>query len=98
MPIFSYLLSIPDILVQKGHFRPEAMRRVKQTREEEMRVIKRSKENEEAEDRKLKADKDKKEKRDKLLSRMTADEQKKYLDKEREKEMRKGQKRMTMRS
>ena len=89
---------MPDFLVQNARFRPEVMRKVRQTRESEIQRIKKIDDDEKAEDRKAQADKDKKEKRDTLLKNMSADKQRKYLEKEREKETRKAQKRRTMRA
>lgn len=97
LPLFQYFLRMPDHLVSAAHFRPEVMRRVRQTREDEIRKIKRVDEGEKAEERKSQGDKAKKEKRDALLSSMSADQQRKYLDKERDKEARRSQKKRTMR-
>jgi hypothetical protein len=98
MPIFAYFLRLPDFLVQNAKFRPEVLRKVKQTRETEINRIKKIDEDQKAEDRRAQADKDKKEKRDTLLKNLSAEEQSKYLAKEREKETRKAQKRRTMRA
>ncbi|KAF2727434.1 DUF1682-domain-containing protein [Polyplosphaeria fusca] len=97
-PIFSYFLRMPDILVSQARFRPEAMRRIKQTREDQIAKIKKLDDDEKAEERKLLGDKAKKDKRDQMLSRMSADEQRKYLDKERERESKKRQKRSTVKA
>lgn len=96
LPLFTTFLRLPDFLVANAHFRPEVLRRVRQTREEEIRKIVRVEETEKAEERKLMGDKQKKEARDKLLGRLSAEEQRKYLEKERERDMRKGQKKRTM--
>ncbi|KAF2454043.1 hypothetical protein BDY21DRAFT_111035 [Lineolata rhizophorae] len=96
LPLFRHLLRAADHLVGAGRFRPEALRRARATREDEARKIRRAGEDERAEERKLKADRDKKERRDAALKNMGADEQRKYLEKEREKEMRKSQKRKTV--
>ncbi|OCK85594.1 DUF1682 domain protein [Lepidopterella palustris CBS 459.81] len=98
MPLFHYFLRMPDHLVSVAHFRPEAMRRIRQTRDDEIRKIKRVGDDEKAEERKLKGDKEKKERREALLKNMSADEQRKYLEKEREKDMRRSQKRKTMKA
>ena len=98
LPLFRQLLSMPDQLVSSAQFRPEALKKVRQTREEGIRKIKKVDEDEKAEERKLKADKEKKEKRDALLKGMSAEEQRKYLEKEREKDTRKAQKKRTMRA
>ncbi len=98
LPLWAYYLRLPDFLVQNAHFRAEAMRKVRATRDDEIRRIKKADEDEKAEERKIQADKDKKEKREALLKGMNSEEQKKYLDKEREKGTRRSQKRKTMRA
>lgn len=98
MPIFHYFLRMSDQLVKDGHFRPEVMRRVKQTREDEMRKLKKVDDDEKREQLKTAGDKRKKEERDAKLKNMTAEEQRKFLDKEREKDSRKAQKRRTMKA
>lgn len=98
IPLFSYFLRLPDQLVSSAHFRPEVMRRVRQTREEETKKIRKLVEAEGAEDRKLLSDKAKKEQRDRKLKGLSADEQKRFLEREREKEQRKRTARMTTRS
>jgi hypothetical protein len=97
VPLFAYYLRLPDFLVQNAHFRPEAMRKVRQTRDDEIRRIKKVDEDEKAEERRIQADKDKREKREALLKSMNSDEQRKFLEKEREKETRRSQKKKTMR-
>ena len=81
-----------------GHFRPEVQRRLKATRDAEIAKVKKLDDEEKAEARKTSADKKKKEERDKLLKGMNADQQRKFLEKEREKERRKGEKRRTMKA
>jgi len=98
LPLFHYFLRLPDYLASKAHFRAEAMRRIKATREEQIAKIRRLDEDEKAEERKLAGDKMKKEKRDAMLSRMSADEQRKYLDKERERDSKKKMKRQTVKA
>lgn len=88
-------LRIADTMVTTK-FRPEVMKKVKATREEEARKIKKLEDQEKAEDRKSNADKAKKEEREKKLKGMSADEQRKYLDREREKDQRKAMGRRTM--
>lgn len=98
LPLFQYFLRLPDFLVSKAHFRPEALRRIKATREEQIAKIRRLDEDEKAEERKLAGDKLKKEKRDAMLSRMSADEQRKYLDKERDRDSKKRMKKQTVKA
>jgi hypothetical protein len=98
LPLFQYFLRLPDFLTANARFRPEVTRRIRATREDEIRKIKKVDEDEKAEERKLQADKDKREKRDLLLKNMNADEQKKFLDREREKEQRRSQKKRTQRA
>ncbi|KAF2469332.1 DUF1682-domain-containing protein [Lindgomyces ingoldianus] len=98
LPLFSYFIRMPDQLVSVGRFRPEAMRRIKQTREEQIAKIRKLDDDEKAEERKLKGDKEKKEKRDQMLGRMTAEEQRKYLEKEREREGKRREKKKTVKA
>lgn len=89
---------MPDNLVSTGHFRPEVMRRVRTTRDDETKKIKKQLELEQADERKLDADKKKKEERDRKMRGMNADEQRKFLEREKEKSMRKGMGRKTMKA
>lgn len=97
LPLFSYAIQFPDVLVQGAHFRPEVLRKVRNVREEAIAQIKKQDETEKAEERALEREKAKKEKRDRELSALDAKAQKKYLEKEREKELRKTQKKQTQR-
>lgn len=97
LPLFNYFLRMPDTLVNHGRFRAEAMRRVKATRDDEIKKIKRVDESEKAEDRRLKLEKDKKLERENKLKSMTPEQQKKFLDKERAVELKKNMKSRTMR-
>ncbi|KAI9852767.1 MAG: hypothetical protein M1838_005525 [Thelocarpon superellum] len=97
LPIFQHFIRLPDFLVSSAHFRPEALRKVRQTREEQIRKLQRLEDEEKAEERSTKRDKEKKEKRDAKLNGLNADEQRKYLEKEREKEQRRNQKKTTLR-
>ena len=47
--LFQYFLRMPDQLVSTAHFRSEAMRKIKATRDEETRKIKKGDEDEKAE-------------------------------------------------
>ncbi|KAF9701201.1 hypothetical protein EKO04_000927 [Ascochyta lentis] len=98
LPVFTQFLRLPDHLASAAHFRPEALRRIRQTREEQISKIRRLDEEEKAEERKLAADKLKKEQRDAKLGRLSADEQRKFLEKEREKKSKKGMKRSTVKA
>lgn len=98
LPLFSYFLRLPDFLVSNAHYRPEVMRRIKTTREEEIARIRKIDEDERAEERKAKQDKRKKEEREQALKGMSSEEQKKFLEKEREKEQRRGMKKRTMKA
>lgn len=96
--LFELFLRLPDQLVNHGHFRAEAMRRVKATRDDEQRKLRKIAEEERTEERRTQSDKLKKEERDRKLGRMSAGEQKKFLEKEREAESRKGMKKRSMRA
>jgi hypothetical protein len=98
LPIFQYFLRLPDHLAQSAHFRPEALRRIKQTRDEQIAKIRKVDEEEKAEERKIAADKLKREQRDAKLGRLSAEEQRKYLEKERERDSRKKMKRSTVKA
>ncbi|RDW65525.1 putative UPF0674 endoplasmic reticulum membrane protein [Coleophoma crateriformis] len=95
IPLFEYFLRLPDQLVQGAHFRPEVMRKVKQTREDQIKRLQKADEDEKAEERAFEREKAKKLKRDLELKGLDAKAQKKYLEKEKEKEMRKAAKRQT---
>jgi hypothetical protein len=98
VPIFKYFMRMSDHLVQAAHIRAEVLRKVKTTRDDIIKQIKKASESEKAEERTLEREKAKKAKRDQELSALDAKAQKKYLEKEREKEMRKGMKRQTARA
>ncbi|KAI9780793.1 MAG: hypothetical protein M1816_002665 [Peltula sp. TS41687] len=98
LQIFKYFLRLPDQLVEKAHFRPEVLRKVRQPREERINKLKKAEEGEKADERASKREKEKKEKRDVTLRGLTADDQRRYLEREREREIRKGMKKMTHRA
>jgi hypothetical protein len=95
--IFSHFTRLPDLLVQKAHFRPEVTRKITKVREQMDAQLKKALSEEIAEERLLDKEKAKKAKRDAELGALDAKAQKKYLEKEREKELRKSQKKQTMR-
>ncbi|KAH7023565.1 hypothetical protein EDB80DRAFT_697940 [Ilyonectria destructans] len=97
LPLFTYFLQVPDFLVKAAHFRPEVLKKVRNTREGMISEIKKATEDERNEERLVEKEKARKAKRDAELKGLDAKAQKKYLDKEREKEMRKSQKKSTMR-
>ncbi|PGH04137.1 hypothetical protein GX51_03644 [Blastomyces parvus] len=92
MPIFAYFLRLTDRLVSAAHFRAEVVRKLRNTREEETRKLRRAHEDEKNEERKVQAEKVKKEERDRMLRGMSAEEQRKFLEKEKERETKKGMK------
>lgn len=98
VPLFQYFIRTADLLASHGRFRPEAMRRVKATREEEIKKIKRAGEDEKAEERRLKVEKEKKKERDDKLKLMSPEQQKKFLEKERQADLRKAQKSRSVRA
>ncbi|RAH75266.1 CCDC47 family protein [Aspergillus aculeatinus CBS 121060] len=97
LPLFSQFVRLADRLVAVAHFRPEVTRKIRHTREEEIKKLRRADEDEKAEERRLAAEKIKKEERERLLRGMSADEQRKYLDRESQKEQRRMMKRSTRR-
>lgn len=82
----SAFIRLVDHLVANAHFRPEVLRKVKATREDETKKLKRAIEEEGKEERELKLAEKKKTERDAKLRNMSAAEQKKFLEKVREKE------------
>lgn len=97
VPLFEYVLRLPDLLVEKAHFRPEVVKKLRTPREAKINQIKKAAEGERAEERLAEKEKAKKAKRDAELKGLDAKAQKKYLEKEQAKEQRKAQKKMTMR-
>lgn len=97
LPLFRYFVRITDQLVKDAHFRPEVLRKVKSIRDETVKQIQKADVEEKSEERNFEREKAKKAKRDLELSQLDAKGQKKYLEREREKEMRKQQKKMTSR-
>ncbi|KAL2369595.1 DUF1682 domain-containing protein [Blastomyces gilchristii SLH14081] len=95
MPVFTYFLRLTDRVVSAAHFRAEVVRKLRNTRDEETRKLRRAYEEEKSEERKLQAEKAKKEERDRLLRGMSAEEQRKFLEKERERETKRGMKKAT---
>lgn len=71
------------------------MRKVKAAREDMIRKIQKVDDDAKLEERAVEREKSKKQKRDMELKGLDAKAQKKYLEKEREKELRKSQKKMT---
>lgn len=96
--IFAYFLRMPDQLVASAHFRPEVMRKMRQVRDEQINRLQKAEQEERDSERASKRDREKKEKRESTLKGLSADEQRKYLEREREKEMRRSQKRMSQRA
>lgn len=97
LPIFKCFLRITDHLTQVAHFRQAVIRKVKGTREEIIKQLQKADETSKAEERALERERAKKAKRDQELNALDAKGQKKYLEKEKEKEMRKNVKKQTAR-
>jgi len=91
--LVSAFIRLTDHLVANAHFRAEVLRKVKATREEETRKLKRALEEETKEERELKLAEKKKADRDAKLRAMSAAEQKKFLEKERQREAKDAMKR-----
>jgi hypothetical protein len=97
VPLFTVFVRLADQLAVSAQFRPEVLRKVKAVRDETIRQIQKVAEDEKNEERTLEREKVKKAKRDAELNALDAKGQKKYLDKEKEKQLRKANKRQTMR-
>ncbi|EEP78431.1 conserved hypothetical protein [Uncinocarpus reesii 1704] len=98
LPLFHLFLRLTDRLASTGRLRQEVLRKLRTTREEELRKLRRVAEEEKAEERKLTAERLKKEGRDRMLRGMSAEEQRKYLEKEKEREAKKELKRHSRRA
>ncbi|RMZ84649.1 hypothetical protein DV737_g1233, partial [Chaetothyriales sp. CBS 132003] len=97
LPLFQQFLRLPDLLVQSAHFRPEVTKKINRLREEEKAKLKKISDKEAEEDRLKQLDKVKKEERDRKMKGMSAEEQRKYLEREAEKNRKKQEKKMTKR-
>ncbi|EGX54285.1 hypothetical protein AOL_s00004g318 [Orbilia oligospora ATCC 24927] len=95
--LMEYFLRLPDFLVANAHFRPEVAKKVRSTRDEERRKLEKAEDDKKAEERQAAKDEKKKADRDAKLRGLSADEQKKFLDKEKEKEMKKAAKKQVRR-
>ncbi|KAI5779810.1 hypothetical protein EDC01DRAFT_297659 [Geopyxis carbonaria] len=84
--LLSAFIRLADHLCANARFRPEVTRKIKLTREDEVKKLKRSLEEETKEERDFKRAEDKKTEREAKLRNMSASEQKKFLEKERQKE------------
>ena len=98
LPIFSYFIRSVDVLVQAAHLRAEVLRKIKNSRDEIAKQIKKADAEEKAEERAIEREKLRKQKRDAELNALDAKAQRKYLEREREKELRKAAKKTTMRA
>ncbi|KAG7131684.1 UPF0674 endoplasmic reticulum membrane protein C2G5.01 like [Verticillium longisporum] len=96
-PLFTQFLQLPDSLVATAKFRPEILRKVNRVREEAVAQLKKEADAVVAEERNAERERVKKVKRDQELAGLDAKQQKRYLEKEREKETRKAAKKQTMR-
>ncbi|KAM0276780.1 hypothetical protein ACHAQH_006429 [Verticillium albo-atrum] len=96
-PLFEQFLHLPDSLVANGKFRPEIIRKVNRVREEAIAQLKKDADAVVTEERNAERERLKKVKRDQELAGLDAKQQKRYLEKEREKETRKAAKKQTMR-
>lgn len=97
LPLFAAFLRMPDYLAQHARFRPEVRKKVDATREVEIKKLKKVAETEQEEERRKAAEKLKKDERDRKMKGMSAEEQRKYLEKEKERERKRDQKRITRR-
>jgi hypothetical protein len=98
LPLFQAFLRLPDHLAQSAHFRPEVLRKINATRQGEIKKLQRVSEVEAEEERKIATEKLKKEERERKLKGLTAEEQRKYLEKEKNKEQKRAEKRQVKRA
>lgn len=97
LPLFQAFLRLPDHLAAQAHFRAEVLKKVKQTRENQRSQLKKVSDTVAEDDRREQLDKLKKEERDRKMKGMSADEQRKYLEREAEKNRKKQEKKMSKR-
>ena len=97
LPIFQAFLRLPDFVVGTGKLRPEVARKINATRETEKGKLKKISDKEAEEERLRTLEKLKKEERDRKMKGMSAEEQRKFLDRENEKQRKKAEKKMTRR-
>ena len=97
LPLFQTFLRLPDHLVSQAHFRPEILRKINQLREAEKAKLKKINDKEAEEERMKQLDKMKKDERDRKMKGMSAEEQRKYLEREAEKNRRKQERKQTRR-
>ncbi|KAL2140071.1 hypothetical protein VTI28DRAFT_4285 [Corynascus sepedonium] len=98
VPLFRYFLRLTDRLVQVAHFRPEVLRKVKAARDATAKQIEKADKESRAEELAAERERAKKAKRDQELNALDAKAQKKYLERERERELKKSMKKQTMRA
>lgn len=97
LPIFQAFLRLPDFLVSSGKLRPEVARKINATREGEKGKLKKISDKEAEEERLRTLEKMKKDERDRKMKGMGAEEQRKFLERENEKQRKKQEKKMTRR-
>lgn len=95
LPLFQAFLRLPDYLTTSARFRPEVIKKVNVTRDNERAKIKKVSEKEVEEERLKQIDKLKKEERDRKMKGMSAEDQRKFLERENERNRKKQEKKMT---
>lgn len=96
LPLFQTFIRLADHLAATAKFRPEVTKKIKQLRESEADKLKKVASAEQEEERLRALEKMRKEERDRKLAGMSAEDQRKFLEKEAEKERRKKNKKLTM--
>jgi len=96
LPLFQSFIRLADHLANNARFRPEVTKKIKQTRETESAKLRKVADKEAEEERLKQMEKLKKDERDRKMKGMSAEEQRKFLEKEAEKKRRKDTKKMTM--
>ncbi|KAK5079090.1 hypothetical protein LTS08_003758 [Lithohypha guttulata] len=96
LPLFQTFIRFADHLAANAHFRPEVTKKIKQIRESESGKLRKIADKEAEEDRMKQMEKLKKEERDRKMKGMSAEDQKKFLEKEADKKRRKDSKKMTV--
>lgn len=93
--LLTYFIRLTDSLVSSSRLRPETARKIKAVRDREAEKLKRVDEDEREAERAKTREKDKRAQREKELRGLSAEDQRKYLEREREKERKKAEKKMS---
>jgi len=93
--LLTQFIRLTDVVIANKP-RPEVLRKIKETREIETKKIEKQEQSEKSEARKTQNEKTKREEREKKLKSMNADEQRRFLERERERDVKRSMGRRTI--